>query len=118
MKNIYFILLLLFTLTLSAQNEPKRHFIIHSKFPNTDLTKYENALNQTNNLETFRFIEKRRTIFFDDKLVWVELFSATELFEKYKKLIHPHNISINSKYINVDFSISLDGKSIKPQLTN
>ncbi len=118
MKNVYFILLLLFGISVSAQNQTKRHFIIHSKFPDIDLTKYETALNQTSNLEAFRFIEKSRTIFFTDKLAWVELLSANELLEKYNKPIHLQNISINSKHHNIEFAISLDGKSVKAQSTN
>jgi hypothetical protein len=71
----------------------------------TDLTRYKIAINSISDLDEFRFLNERRMIFFEKNLISVELYSASELYEKYGKEIAPSTIIPGSKYYPVTFQI-------------
>lgn len=98
-----------------SQNSSKIHFIIHSIDKSTDISKYENAANISADLDKYRLLNKRRVINFTDMKASIELFSAQELLDTYGKQIHPLTIKTES-YPSITFDISMDGKSLKPQL--
>jgi hypothetical protein len=98
-----------------SQNSGKTHFIIHAVDVSTDLTKYQNAASNWAELDKFRLLDKRRTIYFSDMKASIELISAQELLDTYGKQISPLTIKTET-YPNITFDVSMDGKSLKPQL--
>ena len=117
-RGIMYLLMFLFTATLFAQieNAPtKISFIIHCTNPSTSIQKYEKAATNYGQLDQFRFYDKRRTINFKKSDVSIELYSAKELLDTYKKAISPFTIRDGQKYKDVWFVLSEDGKSLTAQ---
>ena len=113
-----FCLFFVFAFPLLGQNETtskKVHFIVHSDNPTVDINKYADALDNYGKLDQFRFYSKRRVIRFQKSNVSVELYSAKELFDLYKKTVSPFTIGDFQKYNEIEFALTSDGKSIKPQ---
>lgn len=94
----------------------KKHYSLKSSDSMLDLTPFEMALNSSINLDEFRLIDKQRVIYFERNSVSVELFSATELLEKYGKQISQYTIKNESEMIPVVFQLKeFNGKySIEP----
>jgi len=113
---ILLILGLAFCVNLSkAQNTGKKHFIIHRIDQSADLSKYEQAASNWNQLDNYRFYDKRRTISFTDSKVTIELYSAKELLEMFGKQIAPGTIMDEKNIREIAFEITMDGKGLKPQ---
>ena len=83
--------LILFCFVLKAQPFPKKeHFRILN--PNMEATLgYEKAMVHAD-LDSLRFISKRRQIPCDGTSIIIELYSADELWSRYQKPISPLNI--------------------------
>ena len=81
---------------------------------NNDSLVYYKAIASYDSFDQFRFYDKRRLIFFIDKNVSIELFSAKELNEKYGKRISPYTIKDGESFPEIEFAINESG--IKPQL--
>lgn len=99
-----------------AQTEKKEHFIIHTNGALIDVAKHTEAISAYSAIDQFRFYDKRRIIKFTESEATVELLSAKELLEKYGKQIPPQTIMPDQIYKEITFSISIDGKNIKPQI--
>ena len=67
------------------------------------------ALNNFRRIESYRMIDERRKIFFNDGLSYVVLFSAAELRESSGRSIRPQNIRSGDKYLQVIFHLSPQG---------
>lgn len=95
----------------------KKHFIIHKNASDIDVEKYASAANSGFiNLDAYRFYDKRRIINFTGTDATIELYSAKEMLEKYGKVIPAETIMPDQAFKEITFSITLDGKSFKPQL--
>ncbi len=79
------------------------HFILHYHQQGLDSASYLKAANYFDRYDAYRFYDKRRTIYFTDKMVSIELFSAKELNEKYGKRISPYTIKDESNYPQIEF---------------
>lgn len=88
--------------------------IIYFNNGNNDSLVYYKAIASYDSFDQFRFYDKRRLIFFIDKNVSIELFSAKELNEKYGKRISPYTIKDGESFPEIEFAINESG--IKPQL--
>lgn len=113
---IIFVSFLFFT--AFAQESKKEHFIIHSTDSSIDIDKFYFAVDNWGHINEYRFYEKRRTISFMDEGVTLELYSAKELLELYGKQISPVTIMPLDEYKEISFALTLDGKSLKPQIIN
>jgi hypothetical protein len=101
---------------LFAQTPGKKHFVIHRIDNTVDITPYQQAASNYGQLDQFRFLDKRRTIYFTDNRATIELYSAQELYEMFGKEISPLTIT-TGKYPEVAFEVT-PNKSLKPQLTS
>jgi hypothetical protein len=103
---------------LFSQNEPtKEHFIITKNSSDIDVEKYAAAANSGFiNLDAYRFYDKRRVINFTGTDATIELYSAKEMKEKYGKIVPAETIMPGQDFKEITFSLTLDGKSFKPQL--
>jgi len=81
---------------------------------NIDSLSYFKAIANYDSFDQFRFYDKRRLIFFIDKNVSIELFSAKELNEKYGKRISPYTIKDGESFPEIEFALNETG--IKPQI--
>ena len=115
MKKVTLLLFVFLVKFNFSQNSSKIHFIIHSLGKSTEITKYQNVADQCSDLDKYRLLNKRRVINFTDMKASIELFSAQELLDTYGKQIHPLTIKTET-YPSIIFDISMDGKSLKPQL--
>ncbi len=100
--------------TLEIPTGDNLHFILHFHKPNIDSASYYKAANYFNRYDNYRFLNKRRIIYFDDKNVSIELFSASELKEKYGKRISPYTIKDDDKFPNIEFHF--ENGNIKEQI--
>ncbi len=100
---------------LKAQTSEKKHFIIHKVDNSIDVAKYQTAIDNWGQLDSYRLMNQRRIIYFTDSKLSIELYSAQELLDTYGKQISPHTIK-SSNYAHVAFELTQNGKSIKPQL--
>jgi len=103
---------------LFAQNAPtKEHFIITKNTSDIDVQKYADAANSGFiNLDAYRFYDKRRVISFTGTDATIELYSAKEMETKYGKIVPAETIMPGQDFKEITFSLTLDGKSFKPQL--
>ncbi|MGZ3899259.1 MAG: hypothetical protein ACXVNM_12720 [Bacteroidia bacterium] len=115
MIRILFMAFMLCVSIINAQTSKKQHFIIHPVDNSTDVTKYEQAAESYGQLDQYRFYDKRRTIYFTDSKATIELYSAKELLTIYGKEISPLTIK-SEVYTPITFDVSMDGKSLKPQI--
>ena len=114
---IIYILLVLSFNKLSAQTEKelkKTSFIIHCD-ASVNKQKYEDAADNYGQLDQFRFYDKRRIVKFKNVNVSIELYSAKELLDKYKKLISPLTIKAGQKYKDVWFVLSENENNLIPK---
>lgn len=111
-------LALLLSSFLFAQDPvSKEHFIIHKNTADIDVEKYAAAANSGFiNLDAYRFYDQRRVINFTGTDATIELYSAKEMLEKYGKKVSRYTIMPGQNYPDITFSLTLDGKSFKPQL--
>ncbi len=114
LKILLLSLMLSFTF-IKAQTSEKRHFIIHKVDNSIDAVKYQTAIDNWGQLDSYRLMNQRRIIYFTDSKLSIELLSAQELLDTYGKQISPHTIK-SPDYVKVAFELTQDGKSIKPQL--
>lgn len=115
MGRLLFMAIMLCAFSFSAQTSKKEHFIIHQLDNSVNISKYEQASESYGQLDQYRLYDKRRTIFFTDAKASIELYSAKELLELYGKEISPLTIK-SENYRQITFDVSMDGKSLKPQL--
>ena len=73
---------------------------------------FEKAMLNTD-LDSLRFIGERRKIPVDGSNLFIELYSANELFESYKKIISPLNIKNPSAARKVKLKLSPDRKYLR-----
>jgi hypothetical protein len=97
-----------------AQTSGKKHFIIHRVDNTVDISKYQQAADSWGQLDQFRLMEKRRTIYFTDHKATIELYSAKELEEMFGKEISPLTIKTDT-YREIEFEVIPSGKGLKPQ---
>lgn len=64
-------------------------------------------------LEQFRAIDEDRIYYIEGYNVYIKLFSANYLKQKYNREISPLNIKQKNKYAGIRFGIS-EGKTLKP----
>ena len=106
---------MLYASFINAQPSKKQHFIIHAVDKSINISKYEQAAELYGQLDKYRFYDKRRTIAFTDSKATIELYSAKELLDIYGKEISPLTVK-GDNYPLVTFDVSMDGKSLKPQI--
>ena len=101
---------------LKAQDAKKKeHYLLLNPLSEFSLN-FEKALTRAS-LDTLRFVNQRRQIPLEGTTMLVELYSAKELLEIYKKPIHPLNINDASKAKQVKLKMNsyglLDGVYVK-----
>jgi len=94
----------------------KRHFTFHFFDKNIDTLAYYKAALNFHSFHPYRFFDKRRVIFFNDKKVSVELYSAQEIKNLYGKDVRGFIEKDNDKYPRIEF-VFYNGR-IKEQLAN
>ena len=105
---------------LTKSNSGQKNTFILSSLDNrvseAELEIYNTALINFSQLDEFRFLNQRRTILFEKNQIFVELFSAQELFELYGKEISPVTITSGKTYLPATFQLINwnDGYSIHP----
>lgn len=77
---------------------------------------YKSALLEFSPLDEFRFLNERRIILFEKNQIYVELFSATELFEEFGKEISPFTILPGKTFLPATFQLIKwnDGYAVHP----
>ncbi len=86
------------------------------KVSDEELGIYKTALLEFSQLDEFRYLNERRTIFFEKNQIIVELFSASELEEKYGKEVSPFTILPGETFLPATFQLINwnDGYAIHP----
>ncbi len=86
------------------------------KVSDEELGIYKTALLEFSQLDEFRYLNERRTIFFEKNQIIVELFSASELEEKYGKEVSPFTILTRETFLPATFQLINwnDGYAIHP----
>lgn len=90
-KKLFFCAFIITGFLLKAQAPVKKenYRFINENFEST--LHYEKAMTHTD-LDSLRFLNERRRIPLDGTTMYIELFSANELLERYKKPISPLTI--------------------------
>lgn len=81
------------------------HYKLHFHQNTTDSLSYYKAASLFDRYDNYRFLNQRRIIYFDNRQVSIELFSANELKEKYGKRISPYTIKEGSTYPEIEFHL-------------
>jgi hypothetical protein len=95
-------------LEMTASEDAFVHFELFSP-DNKIYDAMNEALNNFGRIESYRMIDERRKIFFNDGLSYVVLFSSTELKETSGRSIRPQNIRSGDKYLQVIFHLTPEG---------
>jgi hypothetical protein len=95
-------------LELTAREDAFVHFELFSP-DNKIYDAMNEALNNFMRIESYRMIDERRKIFFNDGLSYVVLFSAAELRESSGRSIRPQNIRSGDKCLQVIFHLTPQG---------
>ena len=108
-----------FELKSQVSNSQKVSFQVSSSntsISEGELLMYKTALTNYDQLDEFRFLNERRIIFFEKNGIYVELYSASELYDKYGKEISPTTISPGQTYLPATFQLINwnDGYAIHP----
>jgi hypothetical protein len=101
---------------LSSQKESFHVSSSNTSISEGELLIYNTALANYNQLDEFRFLNERRIIFFEKNGIYVELYSASELYDRYGKEISQTTISPGQSYLPATFQLINwnDGYAIHP----
>lgn len=98
-----FTLTFLFSIHLSASAQnAKPHFVIINPDKPAETQVYYDALKEFD-FASYRFLTKRRTIKFSKSNVTLELYSANELLDLYKKPINPNTLMDDKAKKEIEF---------------
>jgi hypothetical protein len=89
---------------------------LDNQVSDVELGIYKLALVEFSQLDEFRFLNERRIIFFEKNGIYVELYSASELYDRYGKEISQTTISPGQSYLPATFQLINwnDGYAIHP----
>lgn len=108
-KLFFFMLIMPFFLRAQAPKKKEHYQIINQNFEFTLF--YEKAMTHTD-LDSLRFLNERRQVPVEGTTIFIELFSAQELFDKYQKPISPLTIMNPAKARKVKLKLASNNYSL------
>jgi hypothetical protein len=110
-RNLALLVLIMAGFFVKGQTSVRKE---HYQFVNKNVEStlyYEKAMTHTD-LDSLRFLNKRRLIPIEGTTVFIELYSAEELLEKYKQPISPLTIKDPSKARKVSLKLARNNYSM------